>query len=173
MNETNVEAYHLFEYFLIIVNESQKNVSTSLNDIFGIFMKLHLLNVNILIQSERTSLWSIHSYKPYARNCHTFDIFTIETFTSENYTNGLMVPFKDLFPPRKFKFHNCNLYIVTFPIEPYVILENNSNGVSYNGLDTMIANEISKELNLIPIYVYKNRGIVYSNRTATGALKMA
>lgn len=91
--------------------------------------------------------------------------------------NVLNTSFIDLFPPKQFKFNNCGIKIATFPIEPYVIIENQSNGrAEYSGIDIMIVNEICETLNLIPTYLQpsdgKHRGVLFSNGTATGAMRM-
>lgn len=140
-------------------------------------MKLGLLDVEVLIKDSNTSNWSLHSYKPYAQLCHSFEITRLDTFSSKNYTNELKVSPDNLYAPRQFKFPYCWLYISTFSFDPFVIIRNTSNGfVSYDGIDVKIVNEISKALKLLPIYMQppdkKNRGKLLKNGTATGAIKM-
>lgn len=152
-----------------------QNVSESLNDIFEILMYFDLLNVNILI--ENGNVWSLYFYKPYIKSCFTFEILQIDTFTADNYTNEFSASYKDLFPPKQFKFHYCKIKVVTFSLPPYVIIKNLTNGTAeYHGIDVTIVNEICKTLNLIPVYLQppdgKNRGVLYPNGTATGALQM-
>lgn len=155
-----------------------RNISQTVHEVFGIALRMGLLDVNILVGDEKLKVWFLYSYKPYSRDCYSFTVHRISTFSSENYTKQLEVPFSDLFPSKSFKFHNCPLYIATFSMEPFVILRNNSfgNGIIYDGLDVKIVNEISKSFGLNPKYVQapdkKQRGIISKNRTATGAIKM-
>lgn len=140
-------------------------------------MRLGLLDVNILIKDEATSVWALYFYKPYALNCHTFEKFQIDTFSPTNFTQYLNVSYTKLYSKRNFKFHKCPLYVASFSFEPYVIIQKLANGTTtFSGVDVKIANEISKTLNLIPIYMqtpdHKRHGQVYSNGTADGALKM-
>lgn len=162
--------------FLIIMMQSVSNIPDNLIDTFGIFLKMGLLDVNILIRDEKTQMWSLHFYKPFQRDCFSIEIHEIERFSSSNYTNLLDVPRNNLFPPKLFKFHNCSLKIATFSLEPFVIIRNATNCVKYDGVDVIIVNQISKTLNLIPIFMEsldnKHRGIIFKNRTATGAIKM-
>lgn len=156
--------------------QSVLNIPDNLIDTFGIFLKMGLLDVNILIRDEKTQMWSLHFYKPFQRDCFSIEIHEIERFSSSNYTNLLDVPRNNLFPPKLFKFHNCSLKIATFSLEPFVIIRNATNCVKYDGVDVIIVNQISKTLNLIPIFMEsldnKHRGIIFKNRTATGAIKM-
>lgn len=175
LNDSIVQTFHLDQHFLIIVTQSVQNVLETLNSIFDMLMYFDLMNVNILINNE--NLWSLHFYKPYIKSCYSFDILNIGTFTHKNYTNLLTATFDDLFPPKQFKFNYCKIKIATFPLEPYVIIKNLSDGtIEYSGIDTMIIDEICKTLNLIPMYLQpsdgKNRGIIFSNGTATGAMQL-
>lgn len=137
-----------------------------------------LLDVNILIGGDKSKLWFLYSYEPYSQDCYSFTVHRISIFSPENHTKPLDIPFTDLFPPKSFKFHNCPLHIATFSMEPFVILRNNTSGsdIIYDGLDVKIVNEISRALNLNPKYVQapdkKQRGIIWKNGTATGAIKM-
>lgn len=177
MNESTVQTYHLHQRYLIVLTQNVIDVSKSLQTVFGIVMKFGLLFVNSLLGDSNKLNWSLHFYKPYTRNCHSVEIFTIDTFSSENYTNKLNLPFDDMFADRKFKFLNCPVYVSTFSFPPFVIIRNASNGsISYDGIDVTITDEISKTLNLFPIYLQsadkQNRGVIFKNGSATGAMKM-
>lgn len=173
MNFSSVHSFHLYQHFLIVVTSSVPNVSSSVYNIFEIVMKLGLLNVNVLIEDKNVQVWSLHFYKPYVRNCDSFDTIVVETFSRENFTKALNVSFKNLFPSRKFKFHNCKLYVATFSLEPFVIIRRMANGtLEFDGIDCITVNEISATLYLEPIYINQTRGMVFKNGTATGAVKM-
>lgn len=147
-------------------------------EIFEITMKISLMNVNVLTKELNTSIWTLYTYKPYMRSCNSFEIQKIETFTSVNYTNDLNdLMLSENFPTQELIFNNCPLFISTFFVPPYVIIRNFYNGsFQYDGIDVVIVNEISKTLNLIPIYMQapdnQKRGFVFDNGTATGAIKM-
>ena len=148
-------------------------MSHSLQESFDILMALGLMDVNILINDENSTLWSLHFYEPYVGNCTSFKVFKIDTFSPENYTNDLRKSIDELFPRKQFTFLDCPLYISTFSLEPFVIIRNGSDGSTvYDGVDVIIVNEISKTLNLIPTFVQRSRGVVYKNGSSTGALKM-
>lgn len=168
-----MQTFHLFQYFLIILTQSMQNTTEILHETFEILMTLGLMDVNILIKDEVSTLWSLHFYKPYSKDCNSFEIVKLDTFSSKNYTNELDISFKHIFPRKHFTFCGCLLYISTFSFEPFVIIRDGANGSTiYDGVDVIIVNEISKTLNLIPLFIQKNRGMVYKNGTSTGAIKM-
>lgn len=176
-NESSVQTFHLHQKFLIVVTKDVPNVLESLHNIFGIVMKLGLLNVNVLIKEANATMWTLHMYKPYVRHCHSIDIFKIGTFSSENYTNILNTPPEDLFPSKQPIFRMCPIFVTTIRYEPFVIIRKESNGsITYDGIDVKIVNEISKTLNLIPVYMQapdkNNRGMIFPNGTSTGALSL-
>lgn len=144
--------------------------------IFRIALGVGLLNVNVLIQNDDVPMWSLYFYKPYLRDCHSIDVIRIETFTFENYTSDLNLPFNSLILSKQFKFPSCPLFVSTFPLDPFVIINNRNKSTTFTGLDITIVNEISKTLNLVPIYLEapdkQNRGIVFPNGTSSGAVGM-
>lgn len=176
MNQTTVQKFHLQRNFLIVLTKNAEHVTKTLNEVFKIVMKVGLFNVNVLIENKNTT-WTLHLYKPYIRSCYSFEIVNIGAFTKENYTKELQTSPDDLYPPEKFQFPNCPLLIATFPLKPFVIIEHFENEtVHFSGLDVKIVDEISKTLNLKPVYIEapddENRGLIFSNGTVTGAMKM-
>lgn len=158
------------------MTESVENVAQTLNEMFQITMELGLLHVNILIQDENM-MWTLYFYKPYSQNCHSFEVVKLKTFTPPNYSIEKGIHFDRFFPSRQLKFKNCPIFVSVFPFKPFVIFGRFSNGtVNYSGLDIKIVDEISKSVNLRPVYVVSsdgnNRGQVYPNGTVTGAIKM-
>lgn len=180
LNASTVQSFHLHQQFLIVLTQDVQNASETLDEIFAIVLNVGLLDVNVLIENKELMLWSLYYYIPYTQDCHSFLAHELTTFSSLNYTNELNVTFNDLYPPKSFKFHNCPLYISTFPLQPIVIIEhkiiNGTTETTFDGVDIIIVNQISKTLNLIPKYMQSpdhiNRGFIYENGTATGALGM-
>lgn len=177
MNDTTTQAFHVLQHFLIVATQDVQNIPDYLNTIFAIVMQLGLLDVNVLIKEENLSIWSLHFYKPYAEYCNSFNVIQFETFSLKNYTKKSRVPSKNLYPQRQFIFPKCNLNVAAFSIKPYVIINELSNGTTvYHGIDVTIISEISKKLNLTPIFMQppdnKKRGTVFPNGTTNGAIKM-
>lgn len=177
MNETHTHTFHLLQRFLIVVTHDVDNVFETLQAIFGVAMKLNLMDVNVLINDKDSEMWTLNFYRPYVRNCYTFDIIKIQTFTLDNYTNEINVSSENLFASRIFTFPNCSLFVSTFSLEPFVIIRNDSNGsATFDGIDVIIVNQIAKTLNLRPTYLQppdgKNRGTIFRNGTTTGAIKL-
>lgn len=179
VNSETVQPFHLDQKFLIVDTENAKNPNKNLLDIFSIILNVGLFSVNVLIKDQQRALWSIHFYTPYAHDCFGFRVTEIGTFLPQNYTNPLNISGKKLFPAKIFKFHGCSLFIATFPIPPFVIVQQSENGtdqLTYDGIDIIIVNQISKNLNLFPKYIQSSdvnkRGMIFKNGTATGALGM-
>lgn len=178
LHKSTVQTFHMSQQFLIVTAQNDAIHPEKLETFFGIVLAVGLLNVNVLIKNEDTNTWSLHFYKPFQRNCHSIDTHEIERFSLKNYTSPLNLSRSDLYPPKLFKFHNCPLKVATFPIQPFVIIQNavGSTSSSYDGVDVIIVNQISKTLNLVPEYFQstdrRQRGMVFENRTATGAIKM-
>lgn len=166
--------------FLIVVTEYSPDTTKILHDIFSIVLNVGLLKVNVLIENQQKSLWSLYFYHPYAHDCHGFIVSEIATVSPENCTNPLDISIKDVFPLKRFKFHGCPLNIATFPFPPFVIVRqqatNKSDQLIYDGIDITLVNHISKTLNLVPNYVQsadgKKRGMIFKNGTATGVYGM-
>lgn len=179
LNESTVQPFHLNQKFLIVVTQSMENVAEVLHDLFSIILNVGLFKVNILIEDRNESLWSLHFFIPYIQSCYSFTVFQIGIFSPGNYTSPLDVPFKNLFPPEKFKFPGCSLYVATFPFPPFVIAHepiSDTSQIQYEGIDIILVNQISKTLNLIPKYMQSSdankRGNMFKNGTATGAFGM-
>lgn len=158
------------------MTERVENVAQILNEMFERTMELGLLLVNILIEDEN-AMWALFFHKPYARNCHSFEVVKIGTFLPPSYTTQLGIQFDGFFPSQLLKFQNCPLFVSMFSFMPFVIIGNFSNKtVSYSGLDITIVDEISKSVHLKPVYIEardgKNRGRIFPNGTVTGAMKM-
>lgn len=179
MNESTFRPYHLNQPFLIVITQSTQNVFQTLHDIFWIIMNLGLLDVNVLIEDAQSIRWSLHFYRPFTKNCHSFTVYEIANFSKDNYTHPLNVSFNELFPPKSFKFPDCPLYVAAFAEEPFVIVEkptNGSNNTIHHGIDIIIVNQISRTMNLIPKYIQppdnQRRGTIFKNGSASGALGM-
>lgn len=171
-----MKPFHLDQKFLIVLTKSAKDTTATLHNIFSIISDVGLFNVNVLIENQQKAFWSLHFYRPYARDCYGFTVVEIDRFLPQNYTNPFKQPEKKIFPSKVFKFRECPLYVATFPMPPFVIIENSTNETdqfSYDGIDIILVNHISRTLNLKPKYIQSSeanqRGMVFSNGTATGA----
>lgn len=136
-------------------------------------LNLGFLHAHVLIGDA--IIWSLHDYRPYRRDCVSFDTFEINRFKRRNNgTEALRAYDTDQFPLKLFKFHNCTLNVSAISAEPYVIIAKSTNGTTkINGLSVVIINEVAHALNLIPKYlISKKRGKIFKNGSATGATQM-
>lgn len=162
----------MLQQFLIILTESVENVAETLNELFETVMKVGLLQVNILVK-DKTMAWSLYSYKPYVRSCHSFEVNKLETFPAGKEVD---LPLNELFPSMLLKFSNCPLLISAFSFMPFVIVKQFKGTVAYSGIDVTIVETVANTLNLKPVYIEppdkRNRGRILDNGTVTGAMKM-
>lgn len=171
-NASILQNFDLNQQFLIVITRKAQNITKPLNFVFGQMLSLGFLQAHILIGD--TIFWSLHDYRPYRRDCLSFETFEIGRFTQENSTKTLDAYDTNLFPAKIFEFNNCTVKVSSISSDPYVIITESPNGTTeINGLDIVIINEVAQALNLIPKYlISKNRGKIFKNGTATDAIKM-
>lgn len=165
-------------YFLTVITTEERSdvAKKTLDKIFDLAWKLHFINFHVLIKMKNDSFWSLITYIPYQRDCYKLVHQTVETFTYENFTNIMTLPFSVLYPEKMLNMAGCPIYVATFQIEPYVIQHFNGTHSTFEGIDVKIVTEIAKEMNFKPEFILPNdgmgRGIVLENGTVTGALKL-
>lgn len=157
-------------------HETENNEETS-NKIFDLAWEMHLTNFHIITKVNRTEpIWSLITYLPYQRDCHTLTLKLMDTFTPENYTKQLKIPFSELYPEKMKNMNGCTVHIAVVHVEPYVIKYLNGTQPIFDGIDVRIVNEVANEMNFNAEFMQpkdgRQRGIIYENRTATGALRM-
>lgn len=177
LNKTTVQPFHLEQQFLIVITQDVQNKTESLDGIFESIQKVHLRDVNVLIQETNTSIWTLNYHVEFINDCYSFGAFEIERFTPENFTLPLLHTYNEIFPVLK-KFPRCRVFVATFPYQPFIILEsplNETGQTSFSGFDVKIVHEISEALNMTAQYssdLEANRGLIFKNGTATGAMGM-
>lgn len=132
---------------------------------------LGYLHAHVLIGDA--IFWSLHDYRPYRRDCFSFDTFEISRFTRENSTKTLRAYDTILFPSKEFKFNNCTLNVSAISSDPYIIIGYNNGTAKVSGLDVIIIREVTRALGLTPKYlISKKRGKIFKNGSATDAIQM-
>lgn len=78
----------------------------------------------------------------------------------------------DLYPLKLNNMHSCPLTVTTFQNEPYVLIDHSQVGVfQLQGIDGLLMTALSQRMRFSVVVVEdKIRGIVFANRSGTGAL---
>lgn len=161
-------------FHLVVVTAKSENSIKLLDNLFGWAYKNKIANFNVLIQSN--SIWSLVTYMPFKKDCQTHSHHIIATFTLNNVTKSLDIPFNELYPTKMQNLGGCKLRIAVIIFEPWVILNQVNNRLKFDGVDVKIIEEIAKKMNFTPEYILPKdgmeRGVIFENGTATGAMGM-
>lgn len=162
---------------MIVVNESTRNATETLNDIFKILWSNGLVHSQVLIQDE-FGLWSLYNFLPYQTNCFSLDHIKIATFSAHNSTHHINLSMEQLFPQKLKDFHKCPIFVAVAMSMPFVMHQNRSatEMVQYVGIDIEIIEQMSKSLNFVTSYIRSSdgteNGFLFPNGTITGSLKL-
>lgn len=131
----------------------------------------HLQNFLVLVFDQTIQAWLIMTYFPYQFDCEKLSHRVIETFTNENNTTEMKIPFKKVFPEKMLNMKKCPIYVSAVEVEPYVIVREKIN-YDLDGIDVKIIWEIANHMNFTPKFIKtkdgQERGVVHKNGTATG-----
>lgn len=107
-----------------------------------------MINVNVVCLDRTKDQVNVYTYYPFTPNsCDRIESSLLTTFNSNE-----MITLDNSFFAMKLKnFHKCNLFLGTYNIPPYMILDRYSNG-SYEtkGIEGNLFHELSKLLNFQP-----------------------
>lgn len=161
---------------IIITDEIWENNTNSLNSIYEVLWENGLITSQVLSRVT-AELWSLSTFIPYQSDCFELSELKITSFTSLNYTENMNVSMMQLFPRKLNDFNQCPLHIAVSTVDPLVFAYNTSDGkIQYKGIDINIITQISKMLNFNIIFIRttdgNNNGVVYSNGTVTGNMKL-
>ncbi|XP_055325489.1 uncharacterized protein LOC129579433 [Sitodiplosis mosellana] len=145
--EINVKSVHYAGYFTIILTEYIEK--DEITQIFQDCWKYRMINVNVLCPDEIEDQVNVYTYFPFTPNsCDRIQSTLLMTFSNES------ISIDDSFFPMKLKnFHKCNLFLATYNIPPYMILNHHHTDGSYvtRGIEGNLYRELSKLLNFQPI----------------------
>lgn len=163
-------------FIIVVTVEILQNNGNALYEIFEILWKNSLIDSHVLIQ-DQLQFWTLYAFEPYQEDCFTLAAMKFESFTPLNFTENMTLPKEDIFPEKLKNLHRCPLNIATSLSDPFVILHNTSDvNTRYQGVDINIVKQISKILNLNPVFMNLSdgtgHGIIFPNRTVTGNLKL-
>lgn len=171
--ELKNELHRVTAFYLVVITSDVG--PQTINEIFDLAWKLQMVNFYVLMKTNESN-WSLFTYIPYQHGCQTVIPRIMETFTPENYTEQLKVPFSELYFTKISNLNGCTVRVAVVQVEPYVITNYNETHSTFDGIDVRIVREVAKSMNFNPEFLIpkdgKARGIIYDNGTATGAVKM-
>jgi hypothetical protein len=143
----------------------------NIEDIFNIFWKFRIFNVNVISQSENGRIY-VWTFMPFVQpHCNNTSSVLINEFRDGKFLNGT-----NQFFPRKMKnFHNCSLNVgVTIDSEPYLIVKQQVNKTfQFSGQDIELIRELSRKFNFHANITYiVETGVFFENGTVIGSFQM-
>lgn len=154
---------------MIILTDAEHKKSTSMNEIFEILWKNGIINAHVLDQ-DKNKFWSLSTFMPYQYDCSTLIPHKIETFTSTNCTNSMIISKEILYKNKLKNFHRCPIHIAPSVSNPVIFLPDKNQ--KYRGIDIEIITQISKSLNFVIVYNRSldgsGHGVIYSNGSISG-----
>lgn len=167
--ERNTSTYTV----VVLTNLKEDTQIEILDTLFKDAWKAHLQNFLVLVFDRTIQAWTLMTYFPYEFDRGTLSHRVLETFTNENYTAEMRIPFKKVFPEKMLNMKKCPVDVSVVIIEPYVIVRRKNSDL--DGIDVKIIWEIAKHMNFTPKFIKpkdgQERGVVYRNGTATGAMQ--
>lgn len=140
-------------YTIVLTEHCDDHIETSRN-IFKDCWSLYISNVNVIIPMQHNDTVLMVTYFPYAPgHCEHIDPVVYDVFENDAFVNNAPV-----FPNKFRNFHQCPLRISTYQVPPFMILTPQSNHT--DGIDGIILETFSKELNFTPIIILSNTNML-------------
>lgn len=107
-----------------------------------------IVNVNVLAFESIDRQVNVYTYFPYAPN-HCEFIQSTFIFSMKNHSISMK---RDFFPSKLRNFHKCSLFLATYAIPPYMILQQTTDGALITrGIEGNLFREMAKSLNFHPV----------------------
>lgn len=174
------ETFDYTGYYTIILTTAASNEKQDFDIIKKIFSdcwQAYITNVIALVSMDDGKVVAIYTYFPYTEHhCALVRPEIVNYFYVANET--FQFPLNaSLFPSKMKNLHKCPLFVATFPLEPYMILNIAANGsVEMDGIDGNVVDALSREMNFSPNVMcpekHEARGVIYENGTMTGTMNM-
>lgn len=166
----NSDNFRMRKLFTIV---SLKSLSEEeMKEIFTWFMNKLLVNVNVLMRDDQNSI-NLFTFFPFAENqkCHNTNPVKINSFVfaKNSWQN------ENFLPKKSKNMQKCSLIFgaATKSSQPAILLNKKPTGeFELDGIEYQLMIEISKRLNLNPIFKIFNTSIgnVYENGSGDGVL---
>lgn len=159
---------------VVLTNINETKKLEMVNTLFEDAWKAHISNFLVLMFDNVIQAWTFMTYVSFEFDCVTLSHKIIETFTNDNYTREMKIPFEKLFPEKMQNMKKCPVHVSVAEIEPYVIFRTSNS--DFDGIDIKIVLEIGKHMNFTPKFIRptdgQRRGVAYENGTMTGAMQL-
>lgn len=120
--EISTKRFHYAGFFTIILTERIQQ--TFITQIFRDCWEHRMINVNVLQFEQSDRQVYAYTYFPYASN-HCELIKSTFLLSMKNQSISME---KDFFPNKIRNFHKCPLFLATYAIPPYMILQQTGDG---------------------------------------------
>lgn len=156
------------EFFMILfLNES----SIDEENIFGVFLKHHVLNVNLLLMNSNGAI-KITTFIPFTENeCGSVRSKVINTYDFDKSTWAN----REIFPKKVDNLQKCPLRISSFDSPPAVIVRTSNGNETYSGHDFELIQGLAEMINFtLSVQILKENyawGFIMENGSSGGVMK--
>lgn len=144
--EISIKTLHYGGFFTIILTEHLEQ--SEITQIFIDCWSYRMVNVNVLRFDEIEEQVIAYTYFPYTSD-HCERIESTFLMSMSNRSIALQ---NSMFPNKLKSFHGCKLWLATYTIPPYMILQELSNGTyTTKGIEGKLYRELASTLNFHPM----------------------
>lgn len=166
-------------YYTLILTEVDKvqNLLETTTKILQLCWSTYIVNVIVVwppIELNRISeVIAVYTYYPYdSEYCEQVRPVLLNYLHNGNFASR-----RHMFPNKLGNMFGCPVLVAMIDFYPYAMSKSTENGsVQYDGIDIRVSEELSNQLNFTRIIRYpanrEDRGVVYANKTVSGALGM-
>ncbi|XP_055850574.1 uncharacterized protein LOC129915133 [Episyrphus balteatus] len=150
-------------FYIIILPKGIPNFLHLLREIFQIFWKLSMINVNALIE-DQDGIVTLYTYFPFKE----YRCMDISPEINNRFVNGVFTYKRLHFPNKITNFWKCPLNVIVGTEPPFIDIDNGE----LIGFDGLLLKQLASVLNFSIKIVRSPSGHVFDNQTFTDGFKL-
>ncbi|XP_065365313.1 uncharacterized protein LOC135958336 [Calliphora vicina] len=169
--------YNRNGFFLFVYTGTEHERLNNIKEIFHRLFNVYCTNVNVILMDGITPY--LYTYFPFAKNkCHSSMPEIYISFRDIQKNFSAFEVKKKIFPSKVNNMHGCELAVATWHYPPYIYVDKDPKSgeiTRLHGIEGLLLNLLAEIMNFkirIKAPQPLDRGDVYENGTATGAMKM-
>lgn len=168
------ENFEFQGYYVVVITEYYKSQLSGVKSILTDLWNIFIVNVNIFVKSEDGRLAQIYTYFPYSESFCA----KVKPILWNQFENGSFINKSDWFPNKMENLYNCSLKVVSFNIQPMMMIELHSDGNHvYKGIDGELLFTLAERMNFRINLTFMaddslKWGALFDNGTSRGAMRM-
>lgn len=170
----NPALYDSVGLYLVVLSQPLSDTS-KLRDIFAVFWKQSILNVNVLMPLENELKLQLSTYRPFQDGNNCFNLAPVFVNSFEN--NQFLLNRNQYTLIQSTNFNKCPLRVAIVAVEPWVIVDRASPNLTVTGTEMNVLRFLESQLNFTAELVLapkngRDIGMIFPNGSTTGAAKM-